>query len=774
VLLHPWRESFRDRKHRIRLEQFLLGSLWKKSVALVLAGLALYALAGFFIIPDLLKRKLSNSVLEHSGRELSLDAVSFNPFTFDLKFSNLWLEESAGAPSVSIDQVHATLHPVSLFRRGWRLRHMVIDLPRLAFRPLIDNGEVSAPAGILPGAVTAFANSTEWNIESLNVNRGVVHINTADTVPPLQLTDLEIRVQNLRSTSGEHGDFILTAMINNSARLEGKGRLAPADAEIEADFSISGVDAARFGAYADLGPAVELASARLVANAGLSYKENRLHLGGEAEIHDIEIVDSLDHQPVFTAASLFAAGIVIDPSLQLASVKTIKVENPYLKMSRGTKKEPKLLPWLLPRINKQPIAQASQTGRFIDTIEIVGGRAEFTDLSMVPNVRVIADQIFGTLKQGGTGPETPATLKLEGNVNESGKSRLSASWYPNAPDHSVTAQLVLRDLGLPELSPYFRSFAGREITHGDLSLDLDYKISNRQLDVQDRLVINDLILGSRAEAPIGADLPLDLALALLKDNNGLLSLSIPVPRTPVDEEFDLLAVLGQASHDFVTGLVAEPFAVIGVLVGQAGRELGSVAFAGGSAAISPTQEQRMAILGSALNQRPGLGIRIHPAYDPVADRNALARQQMRLHIALATSAGPPGSASKKQLALDDSKVTAILDEFAANRLDGEQLAAIGARHSLRDTAYYQAVFDALVANENVSKLALSTLARYRAQSMVDQLMRNGVNAERIEISDAVQLTATQNVAVTLRLGLFARNVQHIISSPGYRYEDPLY
>ena len=740
----------------------------------MLAGFAFYALAGFFFIPDLLKRKLGNRVLEHSGRVLSVDAVSVNPFTFNLLFTGLSLEESAGAPSLSVDHIHARLHPASLFRRGWLVRDMVIDLPRLAFQSLIENGEVSAPVGILPGAVKDIVFSTDWNIESLKVNRGVMHISSAGALPPVTLTDLELRVQNLINATGAHGNFTLTSTINRSARLEGKGWLAPADAEIEADLSISGVDAAGFGGYIDLGPAVELASARLAANVGLSFKENRMRLNGEAEIRDIEVVDALKRSPVFTADTLRAVDIVIDPSSQPVFVKSIKVETPDLKITRDTAEQPGLLQWLLPGVSNHPKLHAAQFGRLVGTIEIVGGRAEFTDLSTAPNVRIVADQISGTLTHDDAGPETSASLKLDGKLNESGKVSLRSSWSPYVPDHSITANLILRDTGLPELSPYFHSFTGREITHGVLNLELDCEISDRQLEIQDRLLVDDLVLGSQAKAPTGSDLPLDLALALLKDDNGLLSLSIPVVRTPVDEEFDLPAVLGRASHDFVTSLVEEPFAVIGDLVGQAGTDLGSVVFAGGSAALIGTQEQRITQLGDALSQRPGLSVRIYPGYDPVTDPNALARQQMRLHIALATSAGPPGRASKKQLALDDAKVTSILDEFAANRLDGQQLEGIGARFSRKGTAYYQAVFDALVANEKVSKTALSTLARYRAQSVVDQLMRNGVSAKRLEISDAVQVTATQDDAVTLRLELFARNTQHIISSPGFRHEDPLY
>ncbi|MFC1797597.1 DUF748 domain-containing protein [Pseudomonadota bacterium] len=368
-----------------------------------------------------------------------------------------------------------------------------------------------------------------------------MHISSAGALPPVTLTDLELRVQNLINATGAHGNFTLTSTINRSARLEGKGWLAPADAEIEADLSISGVDAAGFGGYIDLGPAVELASARLAANVGLSFKENRMRLNGEAEIRDIEVVDALKRSPVFTADTLRAVDIVIDPSSQPVFVKSIKVETPDLKITRDTAEQPGLLQWLLPGVSNHPKLHAAQFGRLVGTIEIVGGRAEFTDLSTAPNVRIVADQISGTLTHDDAGPETSASLKLDGKLNESGKVSLRSSWSPYVPDHSITANLILRDTGLPELSPYFHSFTGREITHGVLNLELDCEISDRQLEIQDRLLVDDLVLGSQAKAPTGSDLPLDLALALLKDDNGLLSLSIPVVRTPVDEEFDLPA-----------------------------------------------------------------------------------------------------------------------------------------------------------------------------------------------------------------------------------------
>ena len=78
------------------------------------------------------------------------------------------------------------------------------------------------------------------------------------------------------------------------------------------------------------------------------------------------------------------------------------------------------------------------------------------------------------------------------------------------------------------LSPDGRPrFAGYEIEKGKLSIDVTYKVENRALDAKQKFVIDQLQLGDKVESPDAVSLPLKLAVALLKDRNGVIDIDLP-------------------------------------------------------------------------------------------------------------------------------------------------------------------------------------------------------------------------------------------------------
>jgi hypothetical protein len=163
------------------------------------------------------------------------------------------------------------------------------------------------------------------------------------------------------------------------------------------------------------------------------------------------------------------------------------------------------------------------------------------------------------------------------------------------------------------------------------------------------------------------------------------------------------------------------------------------------------------MLDAILSQRPRLGLIVYPGYDPVADREALARQQVGLHVNLATSSGGPGRPDHAAIDFSDRKVHTVLDEFAENRLSRPRQEAIESRHAERDAAYYRDVFEVLVDNEDVARTALRRLARYRAQTVVRGIVQSGVSDGRIRQADVIEALEPGDARGAVRLEVEARN-----------------
>ena len=193
---------------------------------------------------------------------------------------------------------------------------------------------------------------------------------------------------------------------------------------------------------------------------------------------------------------------------------------------------------------------------------------------------------------------------------------------------------------------------------------------------------------------------------------------------------------------------------------QAHCRSNSIPFLPGSAEMAPAATDTLRQLAAALEQRPRLDMRVRPSYDLAADRDAIAEQQVRLHIALATSASTGDRASAAVPDFGNPRVRDILDEFAGERLPEAQRRAIArgvddfyvAARPVPDGDLYLA----LVANEPVSGTVLRRLARFRARSVIDALERHGIDRTRFGISDALDTTETGAGTVPVKLEVHAR------------------
>jgi hypothetical protein len=214
---------------------------------------------------------------------------------------------------------------------------------------------------------------------------------------------------------------------------------------------------------------------------------------------------------------------------------------------------------------------------------------------------------------------------------------------------------------------------------------------------------------------------------------------------------DAIRIIGDGMSEYIRDLAAKPFDVLASLVGHPEEELNGLSFAPGSAAITPATNDKIRLLARALDQRPLLAVRARPAYDPAADRDAIAAQQVRLHVALATSAGLRDPATHAPPDFGDPKVREILDEFAGERLAESQRLAISGSHPVHDADFYRMVYDALVANEPVSETALRRLARFRATSVINALAASGVGKQRLLVAETIDTTTTDAEPISVQL-----------------------
>lgn len=338
-------------------------------------------------------------------------------------------------------------------------------------------------------------------------------------------------------------------------------------------------------------------------------------------------------------------------------------------------------------------------------------------------------------------------LELETRLVEGGFASLTAT--PQG------FELDAEELQSEQVSPYARAVLERGLTAGRLDLSLEHRVEGTRRGGALGVTATGLALeddgGER-------DAELALAQALLETADGTLSLAVPLAPGPLG------ASVVTALRDRITGLTTAPFEVLGTLVARRAGALDRVTFAPGAAAPSEATIDSLAVLADALGARPKLAVRVPARFHPEADRDALAAQQIELHVLLAT-AGPTFRARPEPIDFSSPRAHDVLDEFAAERLPAARLEAIAARFSAARDAdapveqragYYRALFDALVANETIEPQALTRLGRFRAQAVADTLAELGVMRERVIVGSVAPLPPASRIELELELEALMR------------------
>src|SRR5690606_35346071 len=141
---------------------------------------------------------------------------------------------------------------------------------------------------------------------------------------------------------------------------------------------------------------------------------------------------------------------------------------------------------------------------------------------------------------------------------------------------------------------------------GRLNLDLHYRIEKGQLNAENKVLVENLQLGERVDSPDAVDLPIRLAVALLKDTQGRIAIELPVQGDLNNPEFSVMPIVWQTLRNLVLRAAQAPFKFIAGLVGGSNVDLSTVPFSAGSAQLDDDARQVPDTLAKALEERPHL------------------------------------------------------------------------------------------------------------------------------------------------------------------------
>ncbi len=364
----------------------------------------------------------------------------------------------------------------------------------------------------------------------------------------------------------------------------------------------------------------------------------------------------------------------------------------------------------------------------IGGVRLTDGNIDFSDFFIRPNYSANLTGLRGGISR--IERDRPGDIELRGRIDQTGSVTIRGQINPLADTLFLDIRAGATDIDLPRLSPYSSKYVGYGIEKGKLSANVEYKVVDRELTGKNEIVLDQLTFGEKVESPDALNLPVLFAVALLKDRNGVIDVSLPIGGSLDDPQFSIGGIVLRLIGNLIVKAVTAPFALIANLAGAGGEELSWLGFDAGSAQIGPDTKEKMAAIAKALAERPGLKLDVSGRADPTSDREALRERSLERALKQRKARDIGAGTDPEALAA----ITIEADEYA-KYLEEEYRAARFERPRNRigmlEKQPPERMKAMLLEHVQVGDARLARLADDRAQQVKESLVESGIAGERI-------------------------------------------
>jgi hypothetical protein len=379
----------------------------------------------------------------------------------------------------------------------------------------------------------------------------------------------------------------------------------------------------------------------------------------------------------------------------------------------------------------------------VDTVRINGAKLEFADLSLPQPFGTNIHSLGGVINGISTNPAATAQVELDGKVDEYGSARIHGSLKPFKATEFTDIKLAFNNLDMNRLTPYSGKFAGRKIESGKLSVDLEYKIKQRQLTGENKFVLKKLTLGEKVDSKDAADLPLDLAIAILEDSDGVIDLDLPISGSLDDPKFSYGSIMWKAFTNVLTKIVTAPFSALGKLFGSS-EKLEAIMFEAGKSAISPPELEKLHAVSKALEKRQQLKLGIIAGYDTAPDTHAIQEMTLRKQVAEEMGTRLEAGQSAGPIDLNNPKVQSAIKALHDKLTNKGLLKRLAAKLEKTPAGFYEQAQEALTTSILVNDSDLQALAKSRADAIQKVLNEKGIPLERVTAATPASVKADRD------------------------------
>ncbi len=665
----------------------------------------------------------------------------------EVAFENFAVAEQAESPPVAVvPQLRIAGTQLSLPARSVHVDKVEIDGAKLrAGRDGDGSLSVTRLAKSESSDAAATSSSTRpwsWAVGEIRVVDAALDLEDRSLSPTVQFNVAPIAVTVAGLSSEQGAKMSVTADLGLSGKpllkSTGQLQLTPLTAALALD--LNAFDLSMLQPYVAQATNLSLRSGLLsvkgdVATSAEEGASPRLQFHGDVQVENLHTIAGPANEDLIKWRNLALTGIDLSHNPDRITIDRIVARAPYarviirqdqtLNVAAALKRDTNEAADAATQQQPQPPSKPMPVR--IKNITVGGGSALFADYSITPSFATGIVDLAGTVTGLSSQPDSRAKVQLVGKVDRYAPVEIAGEVNLLSAAKYTDLALNFRNMELTTFNPYSGKFAGYNISKGKLTTELRYKIEDRKLDAQHHIVVDNLEFGAKTDSKDAAPIPIKLAVALLKDRNGVIDLQLPIGGSLDDPSFRLAPIIWKALLGLLTKIATAPFTMLGALFGG-GDQLAYVDFQTGSAELPPEQIEQLNKLANALAERPQLRLDVPVTMLPEEDSKAIATTNLYTRVPPLPD-GTDEAALRKRL----TQLEALYK--TANKIAPEYPAETQTEKTIDWNARTTWIEARLLEGMQPDQPTLEALARQRAQVVQSAVLANtAVAPERLFIT----------------------------------------
>ncbi len=600
-----------------------------------------------------------------------------------------------------------------------------------------------------------------WTIslKQMSIDQYTIHLE--DQTPPDPVTigvqNLILKGENLSTAKKQKGKINLSLLLNQKGTISATGAIGidPLVADLKVD--LNGIEIAPLQSYFTDRVKISVTNGSISTSGNLlldTENKNELNMKfqGEASLNHFSSIDKLNGEDFLKWESLSVDRFYIEIPSFLIDVKGVSLTNFYARAYVNPDGIVNLQDILKPEVAKEetsppkPSQESNGTKKEgsrnikIDLITLQGGKIDFSDRSVNPEFSTTLSEMEGKISGLSSEENTSAEVEIRANLNQYAPLEITGKINPLKEDLYVDLAARIKDLDLSPATPYSGKYVGYTIEKGKLSFDLKYLIVKRKLDSQNNIFIDQFTFGEKVESPQATNLPVKLAVALLKDRKGEIKLDLPVTGSLDDPKFNVWKVIIKILVNLISKAATSPFSLLGAMFGG-GEELSYVEFEEGRSLLTETNIKKLEVISKALQERPSLKMDIEGHFDIGKDSESLKKLFFKRKV----------KAQKLKEMIKKGQPAASLDDVNIESNEYERYLKMAYKEEkfqkpknilgIPKDIPPPEMENLMLSHIEIKEGDLRTLANQRAMTVKEAILRSGqVEAERVFIIEPKSLS----------------------------------